>query len=88
MTGVPENDSCYFCGGKLEPAVATIPFMLNSSIVIVKQVPAEVCTQCSEPIMSSEVAAIVDGYLKQAQRSGFEVSIITFGHLKPELALA
>jgi YgiT-type zinc finger domain-containing protein len=88
MTGVPENDRCYFCGGKLEPGSATIPFMLNSSVVIVKQVPAKVCTQCGEPIMSSEVAAVVDGYLKQAQRSGFEVSIITYGHLKPELALA
>ena len=89
MTGVPEeNDLCYFCGGKLEAGLATIPFVMNKSIVIVKQVPAEVCTQCGEPIMNSDVAAVVDRLLKQAQRSGFEVSIVTYGQSQPALAPA
>jgi YgiT-type zinc finger domain-containing protein len=79
MTGEPENDRCYFCGGKLEPGLATIPFVVGSSIVVIKQVPAEICTQCGEAIMSSEVAAIVDRLLKQTQQFGFEVSIITYG---------
>lgn len=78
MTGKPENDRCYFCGGKLEPGLATMPFVVGSSVVIIKQVPAEVCTQCGEAIMDSEVAAVVDGLLKQVQQFGFEVSIITY----------
>ncbi len=78
MTGKPENDRCYFCGGKLESGLATIPFVVGSSVVIIKQVPAEVCTQCGEAIMDSEVAAVVDGLLKQVQQIGFEVSIITY----------
>jgi YgiT-type zinc finger domain-containing protein len=86
MTGKPENDRCYFCGGKLEPGLATIPFVVGSSVVIIKEVPAEVCVQCDEAIMSSQVAAVVDTLLKQAQQSGFEVSIVTYG--QPALALA
>lgn len=78
MTGKPENDRCYFCGGKLKPGLATLPFVVGSSVVIVKQVPAEVCSQCGEAVMISEVAEVVDGLLKQAQRSGFEVSIVTY----------
>jgi YgiT-type zinc finger domain-containing protein len=78
MTGKPEDDRCYFCGGKLSPGLATLPFVVGSSVVIIKQVPAEVCSQCSEAIMDSEVAQVVDGMLKQAQRSGFEVTIATF----------
>ena len=78
MTGKLENDRCYFCGGKLEPGLATIPFVVGSSVVIIKRVPAEVCVQCGEAIMNSEVAATVDKLLKQAHQFGFEVSIITY----------
>lgn len=78
MTGEPEDNRCYFCGGRLAHGLATIPFVARSSVVIVKCVPAEVCTQCGEPIVSSQVAAVVDTLLKQAHRSGFEVSIVTY----------
>jgi len=78
MTGEPENDRCYFCSGKLAPGLATIPFVIGANVVIIKQVPAEVCVQCGEAIMNSEVAATVDKLLKQAQQSGFEVSIVTY----------
>ena len=78
MTGRPESDRCYFCGGKLTSGRATLPFVVDSNVVVIKQVPAEVCSQCSEAVMSSEVAQVVDGLLKQAQRSGFEVSILTY----------
>ena len=86
MTGVLESNRCYFCGGKLEYRVTTIPFVVGPNIVVVKNVPAHVCTQCSEPIMGSEVANTVDRLLKQAHRSGFELSIVTYAH--PAEALA
>lgn len=78
MTGRLGNDRCYFCGGKLAPGLATLPFVVGANVVIIKQVPAQVCSQCSETVMSSEVAQEEDGLLKQAQRSGFEVSILTY----------
>ena len=79
MTGEPENNHCYFCGGKLKPGPATIPFVVDSNVIIVKEVPAEICVQCGEAIMSSDVAAVVDRLLKQAQQLGFEVSVLTYG---------
>lgn len=83
MIGKPEGERCYFCGGKLAPGFATLPFVLETKVVIIKQVPANVCTQCGEAIMASEVASAVDQLLKQACRSGFEFSIISFGELVP-----
>jgi YgiT-type zinc finger domain-containing protein len=80
------NDRCYFCGGRLSPALTTLPFVIGSSVVVVKQVAADVCTQCGEAVMSSDVAAAVDGLLKQAYNSGFEVSIVPFR--QPEMAMA
>jgi len=78
MIGEPGNERCYFCGGKLKFELATIPFVVDSSVIIVKKVPAEVCVQCGETIMSSEVAANLDGLLKQSYQLGFEVSILTY----------
>ena len=60
MIGEPGNDRCYFCGGRLESKSATIPFVMNGSVVVVKKVPAEVCSQCGEAIMASPVARSVD----------------------------
>lgn len=81
MTGEPENDRCYFCGGKLKPGLTTLPFVVGAKVVVIKDVPAEVCSQCSEAVMTSEVAALVDRLLKQVQRSGFEVSIVPYEQL-------
>ena len=50
-------------------------------MVVIKDVPAEVCNQCSEAVMPSEVAAVVDRLLKQVERSGFEVTIVTYEQL-------
>jgi YgiT-type zinc finger domain-containing protein len=85
MTGEPENDRCYFCGGKVKLGLATLPFVFGSQVVIVKQVPAEVCRQCGEPMIASEAATTVDGLLKQARRSGFELSLLTY---EPSVAVA
>ena len=86
MIGEPENNRCYFCGGRLQFGPATIPFVVGSRVVIVKDVPAEICTQCDEPIMESDVAAVVDRLLKHAVQSGFEISIVSFN--EPSLVLA
>jgi YgiT-type zinc finger domain-containing protein len=81
MIGEPEKDRCYFCGGKLTPGLTTLPFVVGTKVVVIKDVPAEVCNQCSEAVMPSEVAAVVDRLLKQVERSGFEVTIVTYEQL-------
>ncbi|MFQ5857512.1 MAG: type II toxin-antitoxin system MqsA family antitoxin [Anaerolineae bacterium] len=86
MTGEPESDRCYFCGGRLTSDLATLPFVVNSSVIVIKDVPAEVCTQCREAVLVSEVAEVVDRLLKQVERTGFEVSIIRYEHLTMEPA--
>jgi YgiT-type zinc finger domain-containing protein len=83
MTGEPEDDRCYFCGGKLESKSATIPFVVNGSIIVIKNVPAEVCSQCAEPIMSSPIAQKVDSLLKQVYRLHSEISVV--GYAEPML---
>ncbi len=85
MTGEKENEKCYFCGGNLTSDFATIPFVVGKSVIVVKEVPAQVCSQCGEAIMDSEVAQVVDQMLKRAWQSGFEVSIMTYNQPEPIL---
>ena len=66
MIGEPGNDRCYFCGGGLEYKRTTIPFVMNETVVVIRNVPAHVCKQCGEAIMDSPVARRVDELLKQA----------------------
>ena len=54
--------------------------------MIVKEVPAEVCNQCGESVVSSEVAALIDHKIKQAQQAGFEVTVVAYQ--EPELVPA
>ncbi len=83
MTGELENDRCYFCGGKLESKLATIPFVMNGSVAVVKNVPAQVCKQCSEAIMSSPVAQNVELLLKQVYQLKSEVSVLSYSEPLP-----
>ncbi len=83
MTGELENDRCYFCGGKLESKLATIPFVMDGSVAVVKNVPAQVCVQCSEAIMSSPVAQNVEILLKQIYRLKSEVSVLNYSEPLP-----
>lgn len=81
MIGELEDNRCYFCGGALKTGLTTMPFVVGAKVVVIKEVPAEVCTQCGEAIMASEVAAVVDLLLKQVQRSGFEVTVVPYEQL-------
>jgi YgiT-type zinc finger domain-containing protein len=84
MTGEQENDRCYFCGGKLEAKITLLPFVVSGNVIIVKNVPAAVCSQCGEAVMSSDVAKQLDHLLKQAQNTGFEMSVVAY----PQSAMA
>ncbi len=86
MIGEPENDRCYFCGGRLESKTATIPFVIKETVVVIKNVPAEVCSQCNEAIMTSPIARQVDALLKQVYHLNSEVSVITFTDSLPQAA--
>ena len=88
MIGERGSDRCYFCSGRLEPGVVTIPFTVGAGVVVVKQVPAHVCTQCGEPVLDSEIAVVVDKVSQTGQSAGFEVSVVTYEQVAPVLVSA
>jgi YgiT-type zinc finger domain-containing protein len=77
--GEPENSTCPVCGGHLQPNTATIPFILGyDTIVVIKDVPAEICSNCHEPFMAGKVTDRVSSLLRQLKALRSEVSVVTY----------
>ena len=89
MTGVHANKSkiCPSCGGLLEDGKATIPFVVSRNIVIVvKNVPAEICLDCHEPFVKGKATDQVLTLLKHLKSLKSEVSVVTYSPKQYALA--
>jgi YgiT-type zinc finger domain-containing protein len=72
--------------GQLYAALATVPFVLGTSVAVIKQVPAEVCDTCGEPFLHSEATDVVSSLLEKALASSAEVSVMTYPARDPVAA--
>lgn len=81
MTGRQEKDKvkrCPLCGGGMEDGVATLPFLTADKIIVVKNVPAEICSDCGEAYMKSQVVGVIEKLLDRLEESQSEVSIVHY----------
>jgi YgiT-type zinc finger domain-containing protein len=71
--------TCVICKhGETHPGAVTVTLQRGETTVILKQVPAEVCENCGEYYLSSDVTALVMEKAERAVRSGAEVEILKF----------
>ena len=52
--------NCYFCSGKTEIKKVNVDFRWGDKLYVVKNVPAEVCSQCGERYYSAKVSHKLD----------------------------
>ena len=84
MTGKPENRKglCPLCGGRLAANQrATIPFVLGKVVVVVKDVPAEVCQNCSEAFLSGMATDQLVKLLERFVQLPVAVSVTSYSEL-------
>ena len=71
--------SCVVCrNGTTRGGTGTVTLQRGETTVILKQVPADVCENCGEYYLSSEVSAQVLAKAESAVKSGAEVEILRF----------
>ena len=63
--------------------MATIPFVLPNTVVLIKDVPAEICRSCHEPYMTGRVTDKITVLLNQLRAFRAEVSIISYSEAQP-----
>lgn len=79
MTGKHENSGCCpLCGGKLEAGLATVPFLIHGTVIVIKNVPAEICLECDEPFLAGNTTDTVTNLLSDLQSLNAEVSVISY----------
>jgi YgiT-type zinc finger domain-containing protein len=71
--------TCSLCrNGEIRPGTATVTLQRGPTTVILKEVPADVCPNCSEYYLSDETTTRVLERADAAARSGAEVEIAAF----------
>ena len=80
MIGKPVKDKrCPVCGGTLEQGEATIPYVLKEdTVVVVKNVPAEICSDCGETFTAGKVTDHLVAMIQQLKDLHSEVSVISY----------
>ncbi|MFN0147214.1 MAG: type II toxin-antitoxin system MqsA family antitoxin [Dehalococcoidia bacterium] len=70
---------CMLCrGGRTRPGTATIVLFRGPTTVIMKEVPAEVCGDCAEPVLAEEISERVLTAAEGAVERGAEIEILRF----------
>jgi len=88
MTGKPErNNRCPLCGGHLQPGRAIVPFLLPNAVILIKDVPAEICSSCHEPYTTGKVTDRIISLLNPLRTLQAEVLILPYSELQPVSAL-
>jgi YgiT-type zinc finger domain-containing protein len=66
------------CKGTLEDKQTTFMVDAESCIVIVKNVPSQVCSQCGETSYADDVAARLERIVHEARNAMLEISVINY----------
>lgn len=70
---------CVFCKqGDTRPGEATVTLQRGETVVVVKEVPADICENCGEYYLSDSVSGKVMAKAEEAARNGAGVEILLF----------
>lgn len=75
MTRDKKQDICPVCGGTKRPGTTTFTAELGFGVVVVRQVPASVCSQCGADWISDEVAGRVEALVEEAKQKRLQVEV-------------
>ncbi|MBO4292942.1 MAG: type II toxin-antitoxin system MqsA family antitoxin [Clostridia bacterium] len=70
--------NCFKCKGNLEEKNVNYMVDLEETIIIIKGVPAKVCTQCGEQYFDDETSENIEKIVDQLKELSTEVSIVNY----------
>jgi YgiT-type zinc finger domain-containing protein len=71
-------DLCPLCGGKKQPGVTTFTADLGVGVVVIRHVPASVCSQCGADWIADETAKRIEETVETARAKQSQVEVIAF----------
>ena len=70
---------CFMCKGTVQEGLSTFTANMGGCVVVVKNVPSSVCSQCGETSYSSEVASRLEKIIQSITASvSAEIAVVTY----------
>ncbi len=71
--------NCTLCkNGETNPGKVTVTLNRDNSVIVIKEVPADICNNCGDYFLSSEVTKSVLSIAEDAVKKGIEVEILKY----------
>lgn len=77
MSHIPSK--CPICGGKVDSGKITFTVDLSSGVVVVRNVPAFVCTQCGEEWIDDPTAVKLEAIAAKAKAQNTQIEVMAMG---------
>lgn len=77
MSHIPAN--CPICEGKVESDKTTFTVDLTSGVVLVRDVPAFVCTQCGEEWIDNPTSIKLEAIAARAKEQKTQIEVMVMG---------
>ena len=72
-----EGGLCPVCGGRKTPGRTTYSVDLGFGIIVVRNVPATVCSQCGEEWIGADIARELERLVQEARQSRRQVEVVS-----------
>ncbi|MBI4822761.1 MAG: type II toxin-antitoxin system MqsA family antitoxin [Nitrospirae bacterium] len=69
---------CPLCGSEMHEGITTIPFLVGEKVAVIKDVPAELCSDCGEAYMKSSVVDKIESLLDRLDELHSEMSVVHY----------
>lgn len=69
---------CFMCKGNMEDKETTFMTEIEGTIIIVKNVPSQVCVQCGEISYSDAVASELEKIVSSLRNWMTEITVVNF----------
>lgn len=73
--------SCFMCKGNLENKLTNFIADLGNCIIIVKDVPSQVCSQCGEVSYSNDVALQLEKIINETKNTLTEIAVVRYSNV-------
>ena len=74
------NTKCPLCGGNKKSATTTFAVDYKSGVVVVRNVPASVCSQCGEEWIPDNIAEKLESIVESARIGQRQVEVVNFAY--------
>ena len=73
--------SCFMCKGNLEDKLTNFIADLGNCIIIVKDVPSQVCSQCGEVSYNNDVALQLEKIINKTKSTLTEIAVVRYSNV-------